>query len=88
MILLVSEHPGGPHEQGRTLVFEIIFEAFSAMGTVGLSIGLSRLLSVVGKWCIIFLMFIGRIGPLTIALAVSSQKPHKLRFVEEDFVVG
>ena len=88
MIMLISEHPGGPHEQGRTLFFEIVFETFSAMGTVGLSVGLSPLLSVVGKWCIIFLMFIGRIGPLTVALAVSSQKPRQIRFVEEDFIVG
>ena len=40
MVMLVIEHPGGPHEQGRTLFLEVIFEVFSAMGTVRIKHGL------------------------------------------------
>ncbi|MFA9560150.1 TrkH family potassium uptake protein [Evansella sp. AB-rgal1] len=54
----------------------IVFEAFSAFGTVGLSMGLTEELSFLGKQIIIVLMFIGRIGPLTLAFALAkSSKP-------------
>ena len=54
---------------------ELLFEAVSAFGTVGLSTGITEVLSLTGKIVIIFLMFIGRLGPLTI-LAAASQ-PEK-----------
>ncbi|MDZ7792893.1 MAG: TrkH family potassium uptake protein [Spirochaetia bacterium] len=54
---------------------ELLFEAVSAFGTVGLSTGITGMLSLTGKIVIIFLMFIGRLGPLTI-LAAASQ-PEK-----------
>ncbi|WP_143522311.1 potassium transporter TrkG, partial [Pseudomonas sp. 2822-17] len=55
---------------------QIVFEAFSAFGTVGLSMGLTDELSFIGKQIIITLMFIGRIGPLTLAFALAkSSKP-------------
>ena len=44
----------------------ILFESVSAFATVGLSTGITSSLSVVGKLCIIILMFFGRIGPLTL----------------------
>ncbi len=88
MLLLVSEHPGGPHELGRTLFIETIFEAFSAMGTVGLSMGLTPFLTGIGKVMIILLMYIGRIGPVTIALAIAVGKPLRIRLAEEKFMVG
>lgn len=47
----------------------ILFEVFSAFGTVGLSTGITPYLSNVSKFVIIILMFMGRLGPLTIALA-------------------
>jgi trk system potassium uptake protein TrkH len=46
---------------------ETTFEVFSALGTVGLSLGITGLLSPVGKLVIVFLMFVGRLGPLTLA---------------------
>lgn len=48
----------------------IVFESASAIGTVGLSMGITGGLSVAGKVTIIALMFIGRCGPLTIGLAL------------------
>ncbi len=49
---------------------EIIFEVFSAVGTVGASLGISSNLSVASKYIIIVLMFVGRITVLTLALSV------------------
>jgi len=50
---------------------QIIFEAVSAFGTVGLSMGITAGLSWGGKLVVMFLMFFGRIGPLTIIFALS-----------------
>ncbi len=47
------------------------FEVFSALGTVGLSLGLTPLLSPVGRIVIILLMFVGRLGPLTMASSLT-----------------
>jgi trk system potassium uptake protein TrkH len=47
-----------------------VFEVFSALGTVGLSLGLTAELSVAGKVLIILLMFMGRLGPLTLAASL------------------
>ena len=88
MVMLVIEHPGGPHEQGRTLFLEVIFEVFSAMGTVGLSTGLTPTLTGFGKFLIIVLMYIGRIGPFTMALIIVGQGPSGIKVAEEKFAVG
>lgn len=50
---------------------DILFEVTSAFGTVGLSRGLTPHLSAIGRILITFTMFIGRIGPLTIAFAIA-----------------
>ena len=48
----------------------LFFETVSASATVGLSLGVTPYLSVAGKAAIIVLMYIGRIGPLTLLLAI------------------
>lgn len=45
---------------------QIMFESMSAFGTVGLSTGITPLLSTASKWIIMVLMFVGRLGPITI----------------------
>ncbi len=52
----------------------ILFEIVSALGTVGLSAGLTADLSALGKFLIIVLMFIGRLGPLTLVVALRPRK--------------
>ncbi len=52
---------------------DIFFEAASALGTVGLSTGITSTLSGLGKIIICFLMFVGRLGPLTFAIALSAK---------------
>ena len=51
-----------------------LFEATSAFGTVGLSMGLTPELSELGRLLIIFTMFAGRLGPLTVAFAISKRR--------------
>lgn len=48
---------------------DIFFESASALGTVGLSMGITTALTVLGKLVVIFMMYIGRVGPLTFGMA-------------------
>lgn len=68
----------------------IIFEVYSAFGTVGLSLGITGLLSDWGKIIITVLMFIGRIGPLTLLLAVGERRKRagKLEYPEGRIMIG
>ncbi|MFH1038092.1 MAG: TrkH family potassium uptake protein [PVC group bacterium] len=69
---------------------EIIFETVSAFGTVGLSTGITPHLSFPGKFVIILTMYVGRIGPLTLALLIGRRKrpPMLIRYPEESVMVG
>jgi trk system potassium uptake protein len=49
---------------------KIVFEAASALSTVGMSMGITGELSEGGKWVVITLMYIGRVGPVTLGLAL------------------
>lgn len=66
----------------------IAFEVISAFGTVGLSMGITPDLTFLGKIVIIVMMFIGRIGPLTIAFVFARQKSLSIRYPEEDIFTG
>ena len=67
---------------------DIIFEAISALGTVGLSRGLTGELSDAGGLVIIFLMFIGRLGPLTIAYFLASPRQIRIKYPNSTLPVG
>lgn len=67
----------------------LLFETISAFGTVGLSTGILPGLTVMGKLLIILGMFIGRVGPLTMALVVGLKDTRQLvRFPEENVTIG
>lgn len=66
---------------------DVVFEAASAIGTVGLSRGITGDLGPLGKLIIIALMFIGRVGPITFGLALFSQSDKQVSFIEEDLAV-
>ncbi|MEM6519331.1 MAG: potassium transporter TrkG [Cyanobacteria bacterium P01_C01_bin.70] len=53
---------------------DVLFEAASALGTVGLSRGITGDLTMLGKWIVIALMFMGRIGALAFGIALFYQK--------------
>lgn len=56
---------------------ELSYEVMSAFGTVGLSMGITSSLSILGKICITAVMFVGRIGPLTLVLALAEKRERK-----------
>jgi trk system potassium uptake protein TrkH len=73
----------------EALFIALLFEAVSAFGTVGLSTGLTPGLSPVGKTLIIILMFLGRMGPLTILTAASKKNLQgQIEFPQGDLAIG
>lgn len=68
---------------------KVLYEVISAFATVGLTMNLTPHLGVISKLLIIFTMFVGRLGPMTIALAFTEQKKKSsLKFPKEDILVG
>ncbi len=68
---------------------QVIFEAFSAFGTVGLSMGITAKLTGIGKLIIIILMYMGRVGPLTLIFALSERNPKiNYQYIEEKINIG
>jgi len=88
LILMISEVGFITHEESRGLFLEILFEVVSAFGTVGLSTGVTPDLTTIGKLMMSILMFIGRLGPLTIALAIVSKEAKSFKYAQENFLVG
>jgi trk system potassium uptake protein TrkH len=74
---------------GEKGMLPLAFETFSALGTVGLSMGITAELSVPGKLIIIILMFLGRLGPLTVALAlIEGEREKRIKYPAEEVVIG
>jgi len=89
IFLLITEHPPSTLMMERKIFVDVLFEAVSAFGTVGLSLGLTPDLTTVGKILILLLMFIGRVGPLTVTLAVGRKSPKgQFQYSEEGVMVG
>jgi trk system potassium uptake protein len=66
----------------------LAFETISALGTVGLSLGITGSLTGLGKAVIIVTMFVGRVGPLTLALALGSRSTPAVSYPETRIMVG
>lgn len=67
----------------------LLFETISAFGTVGLSTGITSDLTAQGKLLIILLMYIGRIGPLTMGLALTREMmKEKIEYPETRVLIG
>lgn len=68
----------------------LVFEAFSALSTVGLSTGITPQLSAGSQLVLCVAMFAGRIGPLALALSVFRSRGQRAsyRFPDEDLIVG
>jgi trk system potassium uptake protein len=68
---------------------KLLFETISASGTVGLSANFTPDLSPIGRILITIMMFIGRLGPLTMAFALlNTRKEAKVRYAEEKILIG
>lgn len=77
-------------EQGNGFtMYDIMFETASALGTVGLSTGITGSLTTAGKVIIILVMLVGRLGPLTLLAAITfNLKPARYSYPEEAVIVG
>lgn len=75
---------------GTESLEQVLFEVVSAFGTVGLSTGITPTLNGVSKLFIICTMFLGRVGPLTVSMALSGGpgKPNALRYPEDRLMAG
>ena len=81
-LLLAASMPGAAF-------IDLLFEASSACGTVGLTTGITEQLNVFGKCVIIAAMFIGRIGPVTLLAAMASRaRPAAYEYPSENVLVG
>jgi trk system potassium uptake protein TrkH len=68
---------------------EALFECISALATVGLSTGITPQLTDLGKVVLMILMLMGRLGPITAAVALSRQRtPYQPEYLEEEPLVG
>lgn len=88
IILMVVEKGWVSHQLTRGIFLESLFEVVSAFGTVGLSTGITSGLSSLGKLLIVIVMFIGRVGPLTVVLAIARKEVPKFRYAPEKVLIG
>jgi trk system potassium uptake protein TrkH len=89
MLLLITEVGEVSHMQSRGRFLELFFEVVSAFGTVGLSTGITGLISEMGKVILSMVMFVGRLGPLVVGVAVSRDTAAaRYYFAEESIMVG
>ena len=88
MIILMVELGETPHPMSRGKFLKLLFEVVSAFGTVGLSAGVTAGLSVAGKLILSMAMFVGRLGPLVVAMAVSRGTAPRFYYAEEEIMSG
>jgi trk system potassium uptake protein TrkH len=85
LALSVTESP----LPGEFVMLDVMFEAASALGTVGLSTGVTPTLTGIGKVIIIVVMLVGRLGPLTLLAALTfNLKPGRYNYPDEAIIVG
>jgi trk system potassium uptake protein TrkH len=87
MILTVTEIGMKPRVER---FFAFVFECTSAFNTVGLSMGITALLTPVAKLVLIVLMFVGRVGPASAAAALmlETSRSSRFRYAYEDVIIG
>jgi trk system potassium uptake protein TrkH len=89
LLALLSVESGATVAERPRWFLEALFECISALGTVGLSTGITPMLSDAGKVVLMILMLLGRLGPLTAAVALSRQRtPYQPEYLEEEPLVG
>ncbi|MGD8896576.1 MAG: TrkH family potassium uptake protein [Acidobacteriota bacterium] len=87
MLSLQAPHSSLPELHGEFAAY--LFEVVSALGTVGLSVGTTESLTPTARVLVTALMFVGRLGPLTVATALTRRSRRiDWRQAEEDVMVG
>ena len=75
-------------EKGVSFI-ALFYETVSAFGTAGLTLGLTSELSNIGKVLIIFMMYLGRVGPLTVVLSITRKKRNTgIKYPEGKILIG
>jgi trk system potassium uptake protein TrkH len=78
-----------PAMASRGVFLEYTFEAVSAFATVGLSLGATAKLVPAGKLIVVLLMFIGRVGLLTVAFTmIRRSREGAVHYAEENIMIG
>ena len=88
LLLVMIEGGGVPLAASCNQFLKLFFEIVSAFGTVGLSTGVTSQLTAAGKLIITAMMFIGRLGPLVVAVAISRQHISRYFYAEENVMIG
>lgn len=77
--------------QPNLKVLDVLYETTSAFGTVGLSLGITPMLSTISKVLVVITMFLGRVGPLSFAVALtlkSTRRTTEMVYPEAKILVG
>ena len=75
-------------EKGASFI-SLFYETVSAFGTAGLTLGLTSELSNIGKVLIIFMMYLGRVGPLTVVLSITKKRKNSgIKYPEGKILIG
>ena len=78
-----------PYFQPQLVMEDVVFEVFSAIGTVGMSTGITRDLSAASRIVIVLLMYCGRIGSMSFALSfMERKKVAPIKLPEEKVMIG
>ncbi len=88
-LLLITELGYKPYTQTQGFFIKYLFEVISAFGTVGLSMGVTSSLTYPGKIVVVCLMIVGRLGPLTVAMAIRpAPSKAQYKYAEEKIMIG
>lgn len=89
-LMLLTEQANIIDPEVPVTFVDIMFEVVSAFGTVGLTTGITSKLSVAGRLLITVTMFVGRVGPLTLAVALAQRKSARahIHYPEERVMIG
>jgi trk system potassium uptake protein TrkH len=87
-VILVVDYGELQGAAERSTFLPVLFEVTSAYGTVGLSTGITPTLSDLSKVLISIVMFIGRVGPLTVAVAAVRSKVKRHKLATENLLIG
>ncbi len=85
-LLTLTEMNGAGN--GGSGFMSIVFESFSAFGTVGLSTGMTSSLSTLGKLVIICTMFAGRVGLISLSIPLLKEHNEEIEYPEEEVLIG